>query len=325
MISWKMLYDKEHKPLSSDLKNYFSSKTMELFDQFIEQLNIKTGFHIQHTYTVKNGWIFKIGLKNIRVTNLIINDNSSFSVNGYCVKESKDVKKAIDIIIQLCDDEFKSKVEKFEEKRLKRNLAQIERTKKRKIYEKNEQSKFSHLINPEKINKYKWSPRISLSKLKRLYESSANMLLDSELLDEIGFTLYYRCLQGKEERELYYNNKLKCHNCGVILNYNKRGDFLQCECGYQYVPREYGRSYQNEWMPHGKAQPVFDGFIEKWPKCKTSSEKMNIIDWVIHECHKCIITGTKADSVAKNLLSGSREDAEKLILELAYGDVLMNK
>jgi hypothetical protein len=78
-------------------------------------------------------------------------------------------------------------------------------------------------------------------------------------------------------------------------------------------------------MPHGKAQPVFDKLIEEWPKAKTEAEKMNIIDWVIHECHKCMITELNADSVAKNLLGGNRKDAEKLILELAYEDVLKVK
>ena len=74
-------------------------------------------------------------------------------------------------------------------------------------------------------------------------------------------------------------------------------------------------------MPHGKAQTVFDKFMDEWPKTKTSAEKMNLIDSIIHECHKCLITNIKADSILKNLLGGKRSDAEKLIFELAYGDV----
>jgi hypothetical protein len=38
-----------------------------------------------------------------------------------------------------------------------------------------------------------------------------------------------------------------------------------------------------------------------------------------------MITELNADSVAKNLLGGNRKDAEKLILELAYEDVLKVK
>ena len=326
MNTWKTLFDKNRKPVAADLRTYFTSHAMETFDKFTVFLNQKTGFLVEHAgYTKTNGWFFKIGSKNVKVATLIINDNTSFSVNDFCVSNANKIESAVNIIMGLCNDEFKAKVEMFEEKRKIRNKKQIERTAKRLSREKDEFAKFSHLIDHEKFNKYKWSPRVSLSKLKRLYQSSAKMLLDSDLLDDIGFTLYCRCLQGKEERELYYDNKLKCHNCGNILPYNNRSDFIQCNCGYQYTPREYGRSYQNEWMPHGKAQPIFDGLIKKWPGAKTDAEKMMLIDWVIHECHKCMITGSKMDSVAKNLLGGNRKDAERLILELAYGDVLGDK
>ena len=322
MNTWNTLFDKSRKPVASDLQSYFTPQAKETFDKFIAALYQETGFFIEHSaYTKENGWVFCIGIKYIKVANLVIKDNASFYVNGFCVKSPSDIGNAINIISKLRDDDFKIKAKMLEEKRKIRNQKQIERTEKRHLREKDEFAKIAHLVNYEKFNKYKWSPRVSLSKLKRLYQSSAKMLLDDKLLDDIGFTLYYRCLQGKEEREFYHNNKLKCHNCGKILSYNNRNDFLQCGCGYQYTPREYGRSYQNEWMPHGKAQPVFDGFIEKWPKAKTEAEKMNLIDWVIHECHKCIITGSKADSVAKNLLGGNRKTAEKLILELAYEDV----
>jgi hypothetical protein len=325
MNTWKTFIDKSRKPVESDIKLYFLPQTMEMFDRFIVLLDEKIGFFIEHTYTKTYGWIFKIGLKNIKVANLIIKDNASFYINDFCVKNTYDLDNAINIILELCDDNFKAKVLMLEEKRKIRNKKQIERTAKRLIREKDEFSRISHLIDNEKFNRYKWACRVSLPKLKRLYQSSARMLLDTELLDDVGLTIYFRCLQGKEERELYYSNKLKCHHCGKILTYTKKSDFLQCDCSYQYTPREYGRSYQNEWMPHGKAQPVFDKFIEKWPKAKTPAEKMNLVDWIIHECHKCLITGAKADSIAKNLLGGKRTEAEKLILELAYGNVLQDK
>ena len=263
MNSWKNTFDKIHKPIASDLKSFFTPKTMDLFNMFCEKLYSKTGFGISgHSYTKKNGWVFKIGPKYIRLANLIIKDNASFYVDEYCVKETMDVNNAIKNVLKLCNDDFKEKEKKLEENRIKRNQNQIIRSKKRIIREKDELEKIINLINKEKFNKFKWAPRVSLVKLKRLYQSSARMLLDENLLDDIGYTIYYRCIQGKEERDLYYNGKLKCHHCKKILPFNNKNDFLQCECGYQYIPREYGRSYQNECMPHGRAQPVFDKFME---------------------------------------------------------------
>jgi len=322
MKTWKETFDKTHKPLASDIESFFTPKTMKCFSEFSNQLNSKTGFYIEHAYTKSKGWIFKIGPKNLRIADLIIINKDSFYVNDYCVKNIGDIDGVVDTIISLSNHDFKEKIIELEAKRIKRNHDQIERTRKRLLREKDELAKLSKLIVKDKFNIYKWAPRVSLVKLKRLYQSSASFMLDTELLDDIGFTFYCRCLQGKEERELYYNNKLKCHHCYQIISFNSRNDFLQCECGYQYIPREYGRSYQNEWMPHGKAQPVFDKFLDEWPKAKTPAVKMNLIDWIIHECHKCMITNVKAHSIAKNLLGGKRIDAEKLILELAYGDVL---
>jgi len=322
MNPWKEAFDKNYKPRFLDLEVFFNPKTMKCFYSFIERLNSETGFLFEHYFTKTNGWVFKIGPKNVTISTIYIKDNFSFFVNDFCVKNESDINIAFDIVINLCNDDFYQKILIEEEKRLIRNKKQIDRTAKRMEREKNEFEQISHLVNNEKFNVYKWSPRLSLSKLKRLYMSSAKMLLDSDLLTEVGFTLYYRCLQGKEERDLYHSKKIKCHNCEKILSYQNKNDLVQCDCGYQYTAREYGRSYQREWMPHGRAQDVFDRLIDKWPKAKTDAEKMNLIDWIIHECHKCMISGTKADSVAKNLLGGSRSAAEKLILELAFEDIL---
>jgi hypothetical protein len=323
--SWKTLFDKNHKPVLADINSYFTPQTKKLFDKFVNQLGLKAGFGIEPVYTKTYGWTFKIGLKYIRVSTLAIKEKNSFYVGNFCVKNRGDDERAINTVLELCNEDFKAKVEAFEIKRIKRNQSQIERTKKRLLREKDEFDKISHLVNPAKLNHFKWAPRVSLNKLRRLYQSSARMLLDEELLLDIGYTLYFRCLQGKEERELYYDGKIKCHHCGQVIGYIHNNELTQCECGYQYIPREYIRSYSKEWMPHGRAQPVFDKYIDQWPSTKTNSEKMNLIDWIIHECHKCLITGAKAHSVAKNLLGGTRVEAENLILELAYGDVLKNQ
>lgn len=44
-----------------------------------------------------------------------------------------------------------------------------------------------------------WTPRVSREKIKRLYISDSRGMLDEDLLDEIGYTIYLRCLEGKEK------------------------------------------------------------------------------------------------------------------------------
>ena len=47
---------------------------------------------------------------------------------------------------------------------------------------------------------------------------------------------------------------------------------------------------------------------------------MNLIDWMVHQCHISMASGLRLRSVLKNLIDAPQRTAEKLVLELAYGD-----
>jgi hypothetical protein len=57
----------------------------------------------------------------------------------------------------------------------------------------------------------RWSPRVPQWKIQRLYESDAQGLLDEELLDDVGITLWLRCrdiLTIHEAKDLSKNNSV---------------------------------------------------------------------------------------------------------------------
>lgn len=145
---------------------------------------------------------------------------------------------------------------------------------------------------------------------------------DGELLDEIGYTLYARCLQGREERALVEVGKLKCHHCGAILPYSN--GLMQCECGYQYFFRDYMRSFRANNMPSGAATHIFNEFIDKWPGANADNEKMRWIDWLIREFHSNLLTGVKGRFVGVNLIEGTKRQIQTLITDLAYGSAEKN-
>lgn len=71
-------------------------------------------------------------------------------------------------------------------------------------------------------------------------------------------------------------------------------------------------------MPGGNAAHIFSEFVEKWPAAQTDVQKMNLIDWMVHQCHISMSSGMALRSVLKNLIDASPQTAKKLILELAY-------
>jgi hypothetical protein len=136
------------------------------------------------------------------------------------------------------------------------------------------------------------------------------------LLDDVGILFYTRCQQGTEEYALLRANKLKCHNCGLIQP--KQDGLILCKCGRQYTFQEYINSFNEHRMPGGNAFHIFTEFVKKWPQAHTDSEKMILIDWMIHQCHISMSSGLGMRSILKNLIDAPQKTAEKLILKLAY-------
>jgi hypothetical protein len=78
------------------------------------------------------------------------------------------------------------------------------------------------------------------------------------------------------------------------------------------------RSFNKNSMPSRSATPFFNDFINKWPLAKSYHEKMQLIDWVIHQCHLNMLSGVKRGFAGLNLIDGSKEEVRDLILILAY-------
>lgn len=70
-------------------------------------------------------------------------------------------------------------------------------------------------------------------------------------------------------------------------------------------------------MPTGAASKVFDEFIVKWSLAKNYSEKMILIDALLHEFHLSLISGATHRPVAMNFMDGTRRQVEDVISRLA--------
>lgn len=316
-LSWKELYNKQNRPPRNSLDIFWTKETKNLFDTFSSELKRRYDLSLTHlNYSVTNGWKFKFSKLNIVLIKNIIILNDGFIVDDIIVKNEEDITTALNYVETLYTDEF---LAMFEERRKARNKSQVERAKRFVERNKNKYNAFIAENGIYKVNKFKWEPKVPQNYLIRLYKSDANMMRDTELLEEVGFGFYIRCLQGRDERILANEGKLKCHHCGKILQIKSNDDLLICDCGYAYIFREYMRSFNRNGMPSRSATPFFNEYIDKWPLAKTDYDKMKLIDWLIHECHLNMYSGVKRGFAGRNLIDG--KNVGELILLLAYGDV----
>jgi len=321
MALWIDAFDQSYRPTILDIRKYLFPQTAARLEDLNNCLHRK--YNIKATpahYTKRSGWVIPYRLRGITLFSLVIRDEMTFSIGELTVQNENEMQCVLMDIDQRYHSGFSQKVETAV-------TARKERGKKRRLLcqdvaERKPETKLPG-SDPERLNKFHWAPALSPSKLRELYRSSAEGLLNQELLEDVGILFYLRCQQGIEEFTLLRSDQLKCHQCGTILP--KQEGLMLCACGYQYTFQEYIHSFNDHRMPAGNALHIFTEYVEKWPKARTDSEKMNLIDWMIHQCHISMSSGLRLRSILKNLIDAPQKTAEKLILELAYGDTITKK
>ncbi|MCL2203237.1 MAG: hypothetical protein FWB88_04800 [Defluviitaleaceae bacterium] len=318
---WKKCFDKNNRPHNSNngmlgfWKGFWTDETLKMFEDFSNELSDKFKLALTHiNYTVMYGWKFSYSYSGfVLVKNVYIFDDC-FGIDKIIVKSKADYQTALVYVASIYTDDF---IRETKEKISIRNKKQAERSKRLMVRRKEELNKILESVEPEKLNRFRWSPCVSRESIKKLHNLDAKRIYDEELVDEVGYAMYARCLQGRDETLLNYNGKLLCHNCRKV-HVSPANGIISCSCGHTYIFREYRKSFQKAKMPSGSATPFFNEFINKWERAKTYQDKMLSIDYVIHECHVNMISNVKRGFAGCNLIQGNKKQVSELILELAY-------
>lgn len=330
-MEWIELYPKNRAPAYADLLAYFPENIRALFLRFDAEMRAR--FDVKnryHRFLPAAGWAYGYGRSyNCELLTVIISENA-FHALGVAVTDEISLGDALSRAQAAYDAGFE---QRYAEISARRRADQSARSKLRVAREQAEIEKLIESVDIRKHNKFRWPDKVARSDLLRLYTGEARGMLDEDLLDDIGFAFYARCKRGMEARALMEKGRIICHHCGAILvggRVSRTGAALMksadnykpinCACGYSYTYREYRRSCNSENMPGGRATPIFERFIEKWPECRDSRAKMLLIDWLIHECHVTLMSGDKGRSVGVNLIEGTVKQVTELITRLAYGE-----
>jgi ribosomal protein S27AE len=166
-----------------------------------------------------------------------------------------------------------------------------------------------------------WAPRVPQDKIRRLYETDARGIYDSDLLDEVGYALLSRCqsfIEANEARE----GRVRCPRCAATVSHAAHPDtVLHCACGWTLPWPVYFGSIQHVQL--SGAEPVleqFRAFVRAFPAARTPRQKMLTIDRLIHGFHTYLKTDRPTRPVAINLIEGRLNQVVAFLDGLAYSD-----
>jgi hypothetical protein len=176
-----------------------------------------------------------------------------------------------------------------------------------------------------------WPRRVRKHKIRRLYESDAQGMLDEELVDDVGISLFVRCESILTIHEAKHN-RVQCPRCArqgrtTIIqrlrpSRDPRDELLVCPvCDWQLTWGEYALSYKRKQLNAGGAVSAFARYVRRYPEARTPKEKMLAIDQLIHAFHYSLVHRPELPTrpAGVNLIQGKLGDVIQFLNELTYG------
>ena len=169
--------------------------------------------------------------------------------------------------------------------------------------------------NREKI---KWTPRIKPDLIQRLYQTDALGIQDTELCDDVGMRLYFRC----QTIVRVQNDQVACPRCGRVLavQTSHKEAITSCStegCEWYMTRLEYQQSWSKKRIWGANAIPAFEEFYTRYPKAQTYKSKMLLIDQLIHSFHWNLKLNLPSRSAANNLIEGNHDQVVAMLDHLS--------
>ena len=165
-----------------------------------------------------------------------------------------------------------------------------------------------------------WAPKVSRTLIRRLYLADASGITDDDLVNEVGWALWSRC-DSILKVTAAHNGTVECPSCsGSIdreLDWEPEAEVHCDDCGWTLSWREYHATYKGKQLFAANAETAFHEFHERFPRAKSPSRRMVMIDQLIHAFH--ISVTDVGRPAASNLISGSLGEVIRFLDQLSSG------
>ncbi|MBT4498264.1 MAG: hypothetical protein HOC74_11105 [Gemmatimonadetes bacterium] len=166
-----------------------------------------------------------------------------------------------------------------------------------------------------------WAPRVEKRKIKRLYEDDARGIRDEELLEDVGYSLLFRCESFIAANQACGGQAL-CAACGQIVQHSgRKEEILTCaSCGWKLSWGRYFNTIQHKQLRGGEdVMGPFREYIAAFQRTRDPRERMILIDQLIHGFHGYIKEMKVRRPVCVNLIEGKMHDVIKFLDALSAG------
>jgi hypothetical protein len=174
------------------------------------------------------------------------------------------------------------------------------------------------------MTRLKWAPRVPMEWLLRLYEQDAKGIIDSELIDKVGYRLFERCRDCIAVSEAAHG-RVACPICRskVDVRGEHENRTLRCfACGWASDWASFHKSWRHMELCSTGMHEFFDAFMSAWDRARTPQQKMLAIDEVIHRWHWENVLAERG-GVGRpggvNLIEGSRKQVIAFLDRLGVG------
>ncbi len=168
-----------------------------------------------------------------------------------------------------------------------------------------------------------WSPRVSKSKIARLYTILGKGIADEALLDEVGFALLARSESVLAATPAGEGRGARCPSCGSLVPFTTwRDEELECKsCGWRCPKQAYKKTIKYKHLFAGGMKPFLEEFVRQFPRARTHSDRLILIDTLIHRYHWQYV-GKPSRPGACCLIEGKLKDIMPFLDALSYGENL---
>ena len=174
----------------------------------------------------------------------------------------------------------------------------------------------------------RWTRRVSQSKIRRLYERYCQGIVDDELIDDIGITLYLRCRDILTVDRAKRERLVRCPVCDRAgrEQFIQRQDGLEEQlccpsCGWEICWHDYVRAVSRRQLNAGGATSAFAGYMARYDRARSPRDKMLAIDRLIHEFHFSLhyVPDQPTRPAGVNLIEGRMTEVAQFLDDLTAG------
>jgi hypothetical protein len=167
-----------------------------------------------------------------------------------------------------------------------------------------------------------WASKVPQSKIRRLYATDAQGIIDDDLINEVGWALWERCDSILTVTAAHYGH-VRCPSCGSLIERQNRwaaDELIVClDCDWQIPWASYHQTYRGKQLFGANAVEVFKQYHQAFPQAQAAKAKMLLIDQLIHTFHVGLTTEI-GRPVAANLIEGSLREVIRFLDALTNGD-----